>query len=63
MNVWRSRLSRWLTPLARRCPFSPNAVSVTALAINLVAAALLAELDTLLPIAALIFTFEGIGAR
>jgi hypothetical protein len=30
---------------------------------NIFTPALLAELDTLLPIAALIFTFEGIGAR
>ncbi len=41
MHPWRERLSRWFTPLARRCPLSPNAVSLIALALNLVAAALL----------------------
>ncbi len=41
MHPWRERLSRWFTPLARRCPLSPNAVSFIALALNLVAAALL----------------------
>ena len=40
MNVWRERLSRWFTPLARTCPLSPNAVSIIALSLNLAAAAL-----------------------
>ncbi|HVR37617.1 MAG TPA: CDP-alcohol phosphatidyltransferase family protein [Thermoanaerobaculia bacterium] len=40
MNVWRDRLARWFAPLARRCPFSPNAITIAALVLNLVAAAL-----------------------
>ena len=40
MHVWRERLSRWFTPIARMCPISPNAVSILALSINLFAAAL-----------------------
>jgi phosphatidylglycerophosphate synthase len=42
MHPWRERLSRWLMPLARRTPLSPNAVTVLALALNLVGAWLLA---------------------
>jgi phosphatidylglycerophosphate synthase len=42
MHPWRERLSRWLLPLARRTPLSPNAVTVLALALNLVGAWLLA---------------------
>ena len=41
MQVWRDRLHRWFAPLAARCPFSPNAVTVIALALNVVAAILL----------------------
>jgi len=41
MHPWRERLARWLTPVARRCPFSPNAITFLALALNLVAAGLL----------------------
>jgi len=40
MHPWRERLSRWLTPLARNTPLSPNAVTVIALALNLIASAL-----------------------
>jgi len=42
MHPWRERLSRWLTPIARRTPLSPNAVTVLARALNLLGAALLA---------------------
>ena len=42
MNVWRDRLNRWLLPVARRTPLSPNAITLLALAINLGAAACLA---------------------
>jgi len=42
VNVWRDRLNRWLLPVARRTPLSPNAITVLALAINLGAAACLA---------------------
>jgi phosphatidylglycerophosphate synthase len=40
MHPWRERLSRWLTPVAQRTPLSPNAVTLLALALNLIAAAL-----------------------
>jgi phosphatidylglycerophosphate synthase len=39
MNVWRERLGRWFTPLARRVPLSPNAISVIACLFNIAAAA------------------------
>jgi len=42
VNVWRDRLNRWLLPVARRTPLSPNAITVLALAINIGAAACLA---------------------
>src|SRR5436305_5060807 len=42
VNVWRDRLNRWLLPVARRTPLSPNAITVLALAINLGGAACLA---------------------
>src|SRR6059058_2532431 len=42
VNVWRDRLNRWLLPVARRTPLSPNAITLLALAINLVGAACLA---------------------
>jgi len=38
MHPWRERLARWFTPLARRFPLSPNAITLIALAINLVGA-------------------------
>lgn len=41
MNPWRDRLHRWFEPLARRCPLSPNAITLLALAINIGAAVLL----------------------
>src|SRR5690242_12573560 len=41
MHVWRDRLFRWFAPLARRCPLSPNAVTLLALALNIAAAWLL----------------------
>ncbi len=50
MNVWRDRLNRWLGPLARRFPLSPNAVTVLALLLNAVAAALLLRRSFLLAI-------------
>jgi archaetidylinositol phosphate synthase len=42
MHVWRERLERWFSPLARRCVLSPNTITILALLLNLVAAALLA---------------------
>lgn len=43
MHPWRDRLDRWLSPVARRTPLSPNAISVIALALNVIAAACLYE--------------------
>lgn len=68
MHPWRDRLSRWFTPLARRCPLSPNAVTLLALAINLSAAALLARALFLwaIPLIAaggIADAFDGIVAR
>ncbi len=39
MHIWRERLARWFTPMARRCPLSPNAITIIALLLNLSAAA------------------------
>jgi phosphatidylglycerophosphate synthase len=68
MHPWRDRLSRWLNPLAQRCPLSPNAVTILALILNLFAAALLARalfLWAIVLIAAggLADAFDGIVAR
>jgi archaetidylinositol phosphate synthase len=41
MHIWRERLQRWFTPLARRFPLSPNAITVIALLLNATAAYLL----------------------
>ena len=38
MHPWRARFTRWLGPLARRCPIPPNGVTLIALALNVVAA-------------------------
>src|SRR5688572_16776362 len=35
---WRERLARWFTPLARRTRLSPNAITIIAVIINLMAA-------------------------
>jgi phosphatidylglycerophosphate synthase len=66
--MWRDRLSRWFTPLARICPLSPNAISVLALALNLGAAALLAyryflPAIGLIAVGGLMDAFDGIVAR
>jgi phosphatidylglycerophosphate synthase len=68
MHVWRDRLFRWFSPLAKRCPFSPNTVTVVALAINLVAAWLFYERHFLLglvlvAVGGLADAFDGIVAR
>jgi phosphatidylglycerophosphate synthase len=68
VNVWRDRLFRWFAPLARRCPISPNAVTLLALALNVVAAALLYERHFLiaivfLAVGGLADAFDGIVAR
>jgi phosphatidylglycerophosphate synthase len=68
MNVWRDRLFRWFAPAARRCPLSPNAISVLALLLNAAAAALLYRRYFLVAMAVLIIggladAFDGIVAR
>jgi len=66
--VWRDRLWRWFSPLARRCPLSPNAVTLIAAGLNVVAAALLYRHYFLiavvfLAIGGLADAFDGIVAR
>src|SRR5688500_1087929 len=68
MQVWRDRLHRWFAPMARRCPLSPNAVSLVALALNITAAVLLYRRCflvsiVLLTIGGLADAFDGIVAR
>jgi phosphatidylglycerophosphate synthase len=68
MHVWRDRTARWFTPLAQRCPLSPNAITTIALALNLVAAAFLYRRHFLLAIVfigigGLSDAFDGIVAR
>lgn len=68
MHVWRDRLHRWFSPLARRCPLSPNAVTLVALALNAFAAWLLYQRHFLVAIAfitigGLADAFDGIVAR
>jgi archaetidylinositol phosphate synthase len=40
MHPWRERLARWFTPLARNFPLAPNAITLFALVLNLVAASM-----------------------
>lgn len=68
MHPWRLRLERWFTPMARRCPFSPNAISIVALLLNVAAAALFFTQHFLLgilfiTIGGLADAFDGIVAR
>ncbi|HLJ73152.1 MAG TPA: CDP-alcohol phosphatidyltransferase family protein [Thermoanaerobaculia bacterium] len=68
MHAWRERLRRWLTPVARSCPFSPNTISIAALLLNLAAAALFLFGHFLLPIvfiaiAGFADALDGIVAR
>jgi archaetidylinositol phosphate synthase len=68
MNVWRNRFHQWFAPLAQRCPLSPNAITVLALALNAVAAALLYSRHFLVAMAVLVLggladLFDGIVAR
>ncbi len=68
MHPWRDRLARWFTPLARRSPLSPNAITILALLLNLAAAALLYRRYFALAIAfiavgGLLDAFDGIVAR
>jgi phosphatidylglycerophosphate synthase len=41
MHPWRERLARWFTPIARRSPLSPNAITLLALLLNMAASAML----------------------
>lgn len=68
MHVWRDRLARWLGPIARSCPLSPNAITCIALLLNLVAAWLLYSRHFLLAIlfiaiGGLCDALDGIVAR
>ncbi|HET7433594.1 MAG TPA: CDP-alcohol phosphatidyltransferase family protein [Thermoanaerobaculia bacterium] len=68
MHVWRDRLHRWLGPLARRSPLSPNHITLLALALNVVAAALLYTRHFLaalffIAVGGLADAFDGIVAR
>jgi phosphatidylglycerophosphate synthase len=68
MNVWRDRLHRWFAPLAQRCPLSPNAITLIALALNVTAAILLYRrlflvATVLLVLGGLADAFDGIVAR
>ncbi|HSP16922.1 MAG TPA: CDP-alcohol phosphatidyltransferase family protein [Thermoanaerobaculia bacterium] len=68
MHPWRERLSRWLAPMARRCPVSPNAISIIALLLNLTAAGLLYSRWFLVAIVFIAIggtcdAFDGIVAR
>lgn len=68
MNPWRDRLHRWLSPLARRCPLSPNTITLLALALNAFGAWLLYERRFLLALGfiamgGLADAFDGIVAR
>lgn len=68
MHPWRERLGRWLTPVAKRTPLSPNAVTLIALVLNLIAAALflrqlfLAALP-LIAVAGFADALDGVVAR
>jgi len=61
MNVWRTRMNAWLSPIAAASPLSPNAISVLALVVILTSAILLgfADRNPVLFLAALPFIFIG----
>jgi archaetidylinositol phosphate synthase len=68
MHVWRERLHRWFAPLARRCPLSPNAITVVALLLNVIAAWLLYDRRFLAALSFIVIggladAFDGIVAR
>lgn len=68
MNIWRERFSRWFSPLARRCPLSPNTITVLAMLINIGAAVLLYRRQFLIAMVVLVIggladAFDGIVAR
>ena len=68
MHVWRERLRRWFEPMARRCPLSPNSITVLALLINVGGAWLLYSRHFAVAIICIIVggladAFDGIVAR
>ena len=68
MHVWRERLHSWFAPMARRCPLSPNAITVIALGLNVFAAWLLYERRFLFALGFIVVggladAFDGIVAR
>jgi phosphatidylglycerophosphate synthase len=73
MHPWRERLARWFTPLAKRIPISPNAITVIALVLNIIAAGCLIEADrrpwlflvaiVIIAISGLADALDGIVAR
>src|ERR1041385_8103450 len=68
MHPWRDRLGAWLSPMARRTPLSPNAISAVALMLMIAAAVCLYERWFLVAIAfiaagGLADALDGIVAR
>jgi phosphatidylglycerophosphate synthase len=61
MNVWRTRMNAWLSPIAAASPFSPNTISVLAVTLVMAAAVVLAlaERRPLFFLLALPFIFIG----
>lgn len=72
-NPWRARLDRWLLPVARSSPLTPNQITVIALVVNLAAAVLLAlgnrhpalflVAPFLLAVAGIMDALDGVVAR
>ncbi|HEY0373047.1 MAG TPA: CDP-alcohol phosphatidyltransferase family protein [Thermoanaerobaculia bacterium] len=68
MHPWRARLHRWFEPLARRCPLSPNTITILALLLNATAAWLFYQQRFMLALVFVIVggladAFDGIVAR
>ena len=68
MNPWRARLHGWFAPLARRCPLSPNTITILALLLNVAGAWLLYDRRFLpaigfIAVGGLADGFDGIVAR
>jgi archaetidylinositol phosphate synthase len=64
MHPWRERLARWFTPLAKRIPISPNAITLIALALNIVASVCLvyaARRPSLFLVAIVIIAISGLA--
>src|SRR5829696_7121718 len=68
MHPWRTRLHTWFSPAARRCPLSPNTISILALLLNATAAWLFYERRFMIALVFVIVggladAFDGIVAR